>query len=824
MDLYCLQSVDYVSAKAKITDQENIRFSDRGLAEAVDAPSTGPFRPDSDAGARLGEFLSRPVVISTFDWTEINTAIKQLQFNPWYLYFSDPGIKRKLDNFFLLRCKLRLKFVVNASPFYFGSMRVSYNPMSTGVDLYQTTADQIKLSQTPGLYLEPSIMTTSEMELPFLWPNAWLDATSAVELNNMGLIQYILFAKLRSANGVANAKVQITCYAWAEEVEVAGLTTALSLQSDEYEIPGPISGPASAVAGVAGLLKDVPLIGGMATAAEKGASMVSSVARAFGYSNPPVISDSMPFHPKAFHAFSSVDTSVPADKLTVDPKNEVTIDNAVAGVDSKDPLELSGLLSRESFVQGTLYQGANAPGDLLWSAPVTPIVYAQVVNGSQTNYNHTVSGYFGRLFDAWRGSMVYRFRFVKSRYHTGRLVITWDPHGNQGSDYETTTLTRVVDVQDEEEVAFVVPYKAASAWLNTTAYPNGFSNSGTPTYTYDALAHNGTIQLRVLNALTGPAASPQFDILCYVSCGEDFRFAIPKSLPHDMSCFEAQSQDVPVTSPISEEQEVELVTVGECVASLRPIIHRASFSDIMLAGDPMTGASAFVPDGYQMCSNFYNRVGPNYGFDPDAFNWANRTLSAGSAPFNFCANHPLVWIINAFAGYRGSTVHHFNVEANGVGVINHFSAERDDGGTIIRTARNARNRQTDTISTTLSSSFSRSPTGVLNGKRKKMDGQKGMALTNCQTQAALSVVMPQYSYWRVRPAYAKVRDKFPTGTYSELDSVRVDCSFRTAGVVAGSPWPSVEHYISAGVDFNPVYFVCAPTLYAQPIVSANDTF
>jgi len=116
------------------------------------------------------------------------------------------------------------------------------------------------------------------MELPFLWPNSWVDVIDNDEFLNLGRIQYVLYSKLRSANGVANASVRISCYAWATDVEVAGLTSYLALQADEYSEPGPISGPATAVAQVAGMLRDVPVVGRLATAAETGANLVGGIA------------------------------------------------------------------------------------------------------------------------------------------------------------------------------------------------------------------------------------------------------------------------------------------------------------------------------------------------------------------------------------------------------------------------------------------------------------------------------------------------------------------------------------------------------------------
>lgn len=853
MDLYRLQADDISAGVSHEVTQQNIKFVDAGLQRVVSAPPIGGFAPNQDDGNRLGDFMSRPVLINSFTWSETNTTVPQTSFNPWKLYFNDVSIKKKLENYKLLRCKMKLKFVVNASPFFYGAMRVSYCPMDSDQDSYITTGDQIKLSQTPGLFLEPANMTSSEMELPFLWPNPWLDITDVREFDNMGRIRYILYSKLRSANGVANASVRISCYAWTTDLELAGLTSAFALQasdqpfmssmmakvptmlaptgtSDEYSEPGAISGPATAVANVAGAFKNVPVVGGLATAAEVGANMVSGVAKLFGFSNPPVVSDVMPYQPKAFHAFSNVDTSVPSDKLAVDPKNEITLDGSVTGAGVEDSLAMRSLLGRESFVQGSLWQGADAEGKILWTMPVTPIVVASNSVVSTTVLNHTVTGYVGRMFSQWRGAITYKFKLIKSRYHTGRLIITWDPDGVPSTDYETTTLVRVVDLQHEEEVVVTIPFKQAHAWCTTGTFLNNFSNGAVPTVTVDPNAHNGVISVRVLTTLTGPSVSPEIDILCFMQGGDDLEFAVPNELPGNLSAYTIQSEDVTESlitdsAGADEDNTVCIVTVGERVASLRPLLHRTSFLEIQPLGNPKTADATFVPTGNQNCVNYFWRVPRGYGYTDDGLYWAQKTLAVGNAAFNFVTVHPLSWVMNLFAGYRGGIVHHFNIQDAGLGPITYFAAERDGRDPILNPFINARNRFTTNTAPGNGSSMARQAITTTSSVGRRSRGARGMSVTNCLTQSALSVVSPQYSRWRFRPAFEPVRDVYPSTGSPEDESIRVDATFRCAAPTANdSAWPSIEHYVAAASDFDLIFFVCTPTLYVVDVPNAVDTY
>jgi len=121
MDLYRLQADDISAGVSHEVTQQNIKFVDAGLQRVVSAPPIGGFAPNQDDGNRLGDFMSRPVLINSFTWSETNTTVPQTNFNPWKLYFNDVSIKKKLENYKLLRCKMKLKFVVNASPFFLWS-------------------------------------------------------------------------------------------------------------------------------------------------------------------------------------------------------------------------------------------------------------------------------------------------------------------------------------------------------------------------------------------------------------------------------------------------------------------------------------------------------------------------------------------------------------------------------------------------------------------------------------------------------------------------------------------------------------------------------
>jgi hypothetical protein len=100
--------------------------------------------------------------------------------------------------------------------------------------------------------------------------------------------------------------------------------------ADEHE-QAVISRPASTVARYARALTNIPWIGPFARATEIGAGAVSAIAKIFGYSAPVELNYNM-MVPAPRPSLAVVDTKYPANKLSVDSKQEVTIDPTTTGI------------------------------------------------------------------------------------------------------------------------------------------------------------------------------------------------------------------------------------------------------------------------------------------------------------------------------------------------------------------------------------------------------------------------------------------------------------------------------------------------------------
>jgi hypothetical protein len=505
------------------------------------------------SNAELSDFLSRPVNIATISWTGATTSSTVSTIYPWNLFFDNNYIQYKLHNYSFLRCKLKVKVVINASPFFYGAMLVTYSPLEyynplTTYASTDRTGELIQKSQLPHLWIFPQNNQGGELTLPFLYHKDWIPISGtagATNLTRVGTMRFDVVSTLQSANGALSGSdvVNLQVYAWAEDVEVSGPTVAFALQSSESfvkEGSGFISGPASAIANVASKLTSIPIIGKWASAFKIGGSAVAGIARLFGFTDVPNIKNVDAVAIRGHPDFATQDISYPVQKLTLDPKNELSIDPGIIGSDRYDMMSLAYLIQHETFLGSSTWAITDAADDLLFASLVTPtLAYTQTISGSYTTTIQTPIAFASTFLKYWRGDIVFKFVIVSSKYHKGRLRFTFDPTGNSTNnilnttDSTTVTYTQIIDLSDQSEFEVTVPYHQALPFLKVGVIDSsgdwGFRS--TPSYdTNVGIYHNGYITLRVLTALTAPVDTADVSFLVFVRGAENLEFAYPMSV------------------------------------------------------------------------------------------------------------------------------------------------------------------------------------------------------------------------------------------------------------------------------------------------------
>lgn len=812
---------------------ETVTFFDNAAGVSVEMPtSSNPVaKVDGTDDLSLGSFLARPTLIDTTSWGTADVVGVKTNIQPWYAFLNSTAIKKKIDNFAYIRGNLHVKVVLNGTPFQYGAIRTVYqpllgwqttkirtNPSSTGPLL-------IPYSQLPGFFVHPQANAGGEMTLRFFLHKNWMNMTSATEVQNMGTLSHVIYAPLRLAVSGGTTIVTVRTYAWMTDVELMGSTNLLTLQGGDEYGDGPISLPASAIAAAAGALTKIPIISRFARATEIGAGAISKMASLFGYTNVPVIEDVQGAQLLTAPHLATAQIGAPYQKLSYDPKQELSIDPSFHGIGSHDELAMAYLRTKESYFGSLAWNTSDATDLTLFNMRINPQqgTYITLQNTVPANVGvrayHVPLSYIGNLFRHWRGSLKVRIKVVCTKFHKGRLKISYDPRGDISTTNppENTVYTQILDIGEKDDITFEIPYHQDIGWMETDDSFTSNWNLGT-TLPPRAGIDNGLLSIRVLNSLTAPASST-VNILFFLSGGDDFEYANPKRMLQQNqltpSFFPLQSEDVTdvttetvvVGSKNPPSDDRYGLNYGECIASLRVVLHRMSRVNTAFAISSFTVSAA---------SAYYSALGLlrmpfTPGYDPQAsFQASNIVAATGVSQAVLNYMHPLPYITSMFLGYRGSVNYVVTPSASNLTSIDDFRVARAAQAGTSLTNRLGYSVRKDTLGSAASTTKLYSPWGGF----VATDGIGGQALISTRTSNSLTFNFPDYNNYNFGFAdpYNYVLGSSADGTAT--CGAYVTLSTTTSLSTDQNPTNSMLLHIDAGAgpDFTPIHFLCCPTL------------
>lgn len=812
--------------------EQTVSFVDNSVGDVETTPTN--YNPiamiDGTEDVSLGKFLGRPVTIDNYNWTTSDPVGLLRTIKPWHLFLNNAAVLRKINNYAFMRGKLHVKFMINATPFQYGLTRICYSPLLGFI------SDKIRAgpagsnpdfslapySQQPGVYLHPQNNAGGEMELPFFYFKNWLDITSTADVQNFGTLQFVVFSPLQLAVTGASTSITIRTMAWMTDVELMGPTSRLALQADEYG-NGSISAPASALASIASNLTHVPVIGKFARVTQIGASAVSSIASIFGFTNVPNINNVEPVYIMSAPHLATSDISVPTQKLSLDPKTELSIDPSLFDLPPQDELSISYLKKKESYICQSLWSNSDIVGTNLLSVRVNPLLHKNenlvstpFVLGQRVNT--TPLGYIAQLFQNWRGSLKFRFKIIATKYHKGRLKISFDPRENISNvePDSNTCYTHILDIGEKDDVTIEIPYHQALAWLSTPdlLYSTGGYQTnlygGTPTSLAPVLGvDNGMFTIRVFNALESPISAPVY-INVYISAGDSFEYANPSGsvgftgYPAPPSFFALQSDTTDIsTSHITMGTKTQshehryAQNFGENIGSLRKLLHRSQVVDTVTFPNGTPGNIVGIKKVLQ-------RMPYTPGFQP-FLTLANKRFSAGTSNYSFNNMHMMPYIASMFLGYRGSV--NYTITTNNQRDVNDVRVCRTTDALATTTNRYILKAYDFPVSSTFSTgSFN------LNQGLNKYDGLAGYALTSTNASPSVQVTIPDYNNYNFGLADP---NNYMLGSAldgTDVQSTIISLNMNNQADTDISRYTSLSVSAAAGADFTCLYFLCCPTL------------
>lgn len=854
--------------------------------------------PDGSVQESIGlsDWFTRPYPIKTYSWAE-GASIDD-KFFPWFEYFSQPAVLNKIKGYSRLKAKLKIKMVINASPYQYSALMASYKPLvavpgsayvadySGGVTDSASSLLQklIAYSQRPNIMLYPQVSNTSTIELPFIYPWNYLNLSASTleeDLKSLGSIDLISFTDLLSASSSAGPAVNVVIFAWAEMIDLQGpafelqsgsssggkeksATPAARKEQKETPLPTsedaeykarPISTTASAIAAASSALSVVPVIGPYMRATSVIASRLGGLAAWFGFSNTapvmPVSYTKIATNPN----LANTQIGTATEKLAIDPKNELSVDPAIIGFSRDDELSMTSYCGKESFAYSTTWQISDAPGAVITQLYVSPDLFSSTgrTTALGANYNavqmvpmcHAKS-----TFKYWRGPIKYRFQILASRFHRGRLRLSYDPNGSTSWN-PLLQLNQVIDLATCTDFEFEVPYMAPESWkentnlgLTLSSFGEIYSARGSPALPYSSDNFNGKLRLEVLSDLVSPTTTADVVILVYASAPE-LELAMPVPLPgpqqgcyelspYDM--YELQSGEDPeplVTTSasvpqVSHDDTRSLVYMGERVFSLRELFKRTYYSYTLTPAAPVGSVNGTTM--VTRVSNILPRF-PRYpGRAVDSLGTNAIHVTAGSTPVNFVSFTPIGWLSMCFTGVRGAMVWRVQTPDVQAGnsltfpmrsfITNTREVQSNDGVDILTVAM--ADGSTIASSSALNYEFSGHATSLPATSGDMTVYGTGSTLTSMEPTNIASV--PLYSRAKFISANPLnvMRSFGPISHADDNVNIVVDSfTMRDNQVGFRSVGPPNDTYVSCGDDFTVAGFMAIPTVYRAPAVISS---
>jgi hypothetical protein len=840
-----------ISKEAPLTTSQNVHFIDGDEPWSYDIKAsndeTTQLAGYQDAG--LGSFLSRPVKIQQFQWTPGGSRLFQV-FNPWADFFSNSDVLDKINRYRNLRCNLKIKVLINGNSFYYGRALMSYNPYVSRDQVTLNRAffqqDLVQASQKPHILIDPTTSQGGEMTLPFIWPENYVDITEPDWADHLGRITIHDFDILQHANGGSDP-ISVVIFAWAENLTLAIPTTAAAQagveqgELDEFGFPKPydkqarsksnkitfksdntsssgefspnglVSKPASAVAKMASSMAMVPVMAPYAKATSLVAQGVSDLARLLGYSRPNSMEDPRVVTPRYMGNMANSDVAENLVKLSLDSKNELTVDTRVMGLGGEDEMTVASIANRMSFWRQFDWPEAAVTDTMLASFKVEPSYVQALSTGTGTEIHSTALAYAATPFDFWQGSIKFRFNVICSEYHRGRLRVVFNPKQIVGGAPPfNQTYSTTIDIAENRDFEYEVKWAEPRAWqfvrgIGEAATASIF-NVATPVAP-DGLYSNGTITVYVVNELATPSiTAADVKVQIWVAAGDDFAVSSPtqKNLVK-LSLFQPQADIAPALATSMDTsnapccaEEVKtfgagdyikddnqyLVYQGERVKSFREVLRRYQYHNSYFPG---AGGDSVKLITYNITDFPFSR-----GWEPGGQDLAKNSANVDT-PYNFCSMLLVNYLTPAFACRRGSMrrkIIHFSP-----GFIHHaiLSVTRNDPG--------------GTGNNEIKTSLSNSKTSINRFALQKI-GRNGISGTHTTPVA----VNPCLEY---ETTFYTHGQRFVPGRLKELYNA-TELSHNVTLDIAGSTSMDkrLDAFVSVGEDFQLGMFVGAPILYS----------
>jgi hypothetical protein len=402
--------------------------------------------------------------------------------------------------------------------------------------------DLCQKTQHPNVELDIS-ETSCELQIPYITPSSYYDLDD--ERYDWGTYYLDVLSALKVGSG-SPLDVEYSVFMSFKDLELSapvfipesghpGKGTGTGVQttvrrrkprptttlSDEEKVAtheGFLSKSLARVSDIAGTLAYIPGWGALASGVSMAAAGGSSMCAYFGWSKPLNITALGYYLQHPFHQSHNVSGTSTASVLALSPTAKMEMLPEFSGAEV-DEMSFAYLKQIPAIVDAFTVFSTAVPDTVLYTKNIAMDTLVLQTNPSPGVFFRSMPPfvYIAQMFQMTRGSINVTLKFVKTDFHSSRLLVTWTPHtsADTPNNFESSySLREIIDVRTMKEVTLNLPYLRAYNYLDGARDVNGQINSF------------GKFQISVLNELRAPeTCSQEYDVLIYYSGGSDFEVA-----------------------------------------------------------------------------------------------------------------------------------------------------------------------------------------------------------------------------------------------------------------------------------------------------------
>jgi hypothetical protein len=499
----------------------------------------------------IKSFLNRPLQVFSNLWTTSQTfgsrigtmVLPDLPISQYEFY-------TKMQGFMAFKATTVVRLVCNPTRFQQGRLLMSYFPRaSDAANKYNETAtNAIFFSQLPNVQFDCAKDSEVILRIPFNSTQLYYDLATGA--NSWGNVDIFVYNSLFATAGHLSA--QLTVYVHFEDIDLqfatvptvaqpqAGGVTARRVpksreiaeeerKPDDQAVSSWLTS-SSRLANFVGAR--VPLVSPLMSTASWALNIAASTAQAWGWSKPLIFPSVTNVHNKLMPYAINADGEDNSYNYGLLRDNHIDVLPGFGGT-NQDDMSLSAILSTPAYYTTFTFSNTQVAGTNIWTNAVCPQAYGftQTITISTINYEKYFTApmtYFSQFFSLFRGSVGFRFKFVKTEFHTGKLQFAFFPrrYNNFAAipvDYASTMFAHreIVDLRETSEYTFVCKY--ASTW---PYLPINWVNEVGALQSWNFATQYGTLQVNVVNELVAPDnVSNSIGIIVEVFAAPDFEFA-----------------------------------------------------------------------------------------------------------------------------------------------------------------------------------------------------------------------------------------------------------------------------------------------------------